>query len=286
MFALVNGTKFYFDVEGSGYIPVGPKMVTKPVLIVVHGGPGSDHSDFKPWLSPLAEDYQIVYFDQRSNGQSERVDPAICTFQQLADDIEGLRQYLGLEKISLLGHSFGGMIAQVYATKYPQSLENLLLICTAPSKEFYKEALEFAQRIGTPKQIQAIPELFEGNIRDNNHLEQWWETCWDLYWHNFPEDIGADIGSRPIGSLEICNYTFKYLMPHYDIRPELAKVSTKTLIVAGRHDWITPVTQSEEIHRLIPDSKLVIFEESGHMPFIEEQTKFISTLQSFLQDKE
>ena len=145
MFANINGTKLFFDVEGSGYVPVGPTMVAKPVLFAVHGGPGSDHSDFKPWLTPLSENYQIVYLDQRSNGQSERVDPASCTFEQLADDIEALRQYLGLGKISVLGHSFGGMIAQVYATRYPESVEKLLLICTAPSKNFYADALQWRQ---------------------------------------------------------------------------------------------------------------------------------------------
>lgn len=123
MFASLNGTKIYFDVEGSGYVPDGPKMVGKSVLFAVHGGPGSDHSDFKPWLTPLSEHYQIVYLDQRSNGQSERVDPSTCTFDQLADDIEALRLYLGLEKIIVLGHSFGGMIAQVFAVKYPNSVE-------------------------------------------------------------------------------------------------------------------------------------------------------------------
>lgn len=282
MFASINGTKLYFDVEGSGYIPVGPKMVKKPVLLAVHGGPGSDHSDFKPWLTPLSENYQIIYLDQRSNGQSERVDPATCTYDQLASDIEALRIYLGLEKITVLGHSFGGMIAQVYATTYPESVENLLLINTAPSYDFYKEALAFAAKIGTPEQVRTIPELFEGNIRDNDHLEEWWSKCWDLYWFDYQEEIGGDTGSRPIGSLEVCNYTFKHLMPQYDVREAIAKLTIPTLIVAGRHDWITPLTQAEVMHDLIKDSKLVVFEKSGHMPFIEEHSDFIEAVRSFL----
>lgn len=284
MFASVNGTRIYFDIEGSGYVPVGDKMVTKPVLFAVHGGPGSDHSDFKPWLTPLSEQYQIVYLDQRCNGQSERVDPATCTYDQLADDIEALRHYLGLGKISVLGHSFGGMIAQVYAARYPRSVDKLLLICTAPSYDFYKDALQFAQRIATPEQLKVIPELFEGNIRDDQHLIEWWDVCYDLYFHVKDEQIMAETGNRPIGSLDIANYTFKHLMPHYDVRSKLPDFAMPTLIVAARHDWITPVTQAEEMHHLIPDSKLIIFEESGHMPFIEEHDLFIAQLRAFLTD--
>ena len=282
MFAAINGTKIYFDVEGSGYIPVGPKMVHKPILFAVHGGPGSDHSDLKPWLTPLSEHYQIVYLDQRCNGQSERVDVTTATYDQLADDIEALRHYLGLEKIAVLGHSFGGMIAQVYATRYPQSVTKLLLVNTAPSYDFYKEAKEFAARIGTPEQVAKIPELFEGNIRDDDHLIEWWDVCWDLYWHDYKEELAGDTGSRPIGSLDITNYTFKHLMPEYDVRPQIAKLNVPTLIVAGRHDWITPLTQSEVMHSLIINSQLAVFEKSGHMPFIEEHEDFLNVVREFL----
>jgi len=285
MFASVNGTRIYFDIEGSGYVPVGDNMVTKPVLFAVHGGPGSDHSDFKPWLTPLSEQYQLVYLDQRCNGQSERVDPATCTYDQLADDIEALRQYLGFEKISVLGHSFGGMIAQVYAARYPQSIDKLLLICTAPSYGFYKDAMEFAKRIATPEQLKVIPELFEGNIRDEQHAIAWWDICYDLYFHVKDEKVMTETGNRPIGSLEVANYTFKHLMPQYDVRGELPHFTMPTLIVAARHDWITPVSQAEEMHRLIPGSQLIIYEESGHMPFIEEHALFIEQVTAFLMDR-
>lgn len=286
MKAAINGTSIYFDIEGSGYVPVGERMVTRPVLFAVHGGPGSDHSDFKPWLSPLADSMQIVYMDLRCNGQSERVDPSTCTLEQLADDIEALRQYLGLERIHLLGHSFGGMVAQVYATRYPASLEKLLLICTAPSKDFYPEALAYARKIATPEQLRVIPELFEGRIESEEQLIRWWDLCYELYFHVKDETIMRETGNRPIGSMEVANYTFKHFIPHYDVRSELPNVRVPTLVVAGRYDWITPVTQAEEIARLMPQSELVIYEHSGHMPFIEEQDAFLARVRSFILGKE
>lgn len=282
MFATINGARIYFDVEGSGYVPEGPYMRHRPVIFAIHGGPGSDHADFKPWITPLTEYMQIVYMDLRCNGQSERVDPATCTLEQLTDDIEGLRQYLGLDKISLMGHSFGGMVAQVYATRYPESLDKLVLVCTAPSREFYPAALKFAERVATPEQLRVIPELFEGRIQDDDHLIRWWDVCYDLYFHNHDEQVMWETGNRPIGSLEVANYTFKHFIPHYDVRPKLPALQIPTLIVGADHDWITPLSQAEEIHSLIPHSKLVVFHESGHMPFIEEHSDFIKELTDFL----
>lgn len=285
MFASVNGTRLYFDIEGSGYVPEGAGMVRRPVLFVVHGGPGSDHSDFKPWLTPLAEHMQVVYLDQRCNGQSERVDPASCTFEQLADDLEALRLYLGFDRIHLLGHSFGGMVAQVYATRYPDAIERLILVCTAPSKHFYDDALAFAEQVATPEQLAAIPAMFQGDIRDEQHALEWWDKCFSLYFHIKDEQLMYETGNRPIGSLEVANYTFKHLMPHYDVRDRLPELKLPVLIVAGRHDWITPVSQSLVMKQLLQGSELVVFEHSGHMPFIEEQDAFIECVLAFMQRK-
>ncbi|RUS47284.1 alpha/beta fold hydrolase [Cohnella sp. AR92] len=282
MFAKINGTRIYFDIEGSGYVPRKDKMIHRPVLFAVHGGPGSDHSDFKPWLTPLTEHVQIVYLDQRCNGQSERVDPATCTLEQLADDIEELRRYLGFERISVLGHSFGGMVAQVYATRHPESVDKLLLVNTAPSKEFYPAALDYASRVATPEQLAVIPELFEGRIEDDAHLVRWWDICYPLYFHVQDELVMQETGNRPIGSLEVANYTFAHFIPNYDVRGKLPKLNVPTLIVGARYDWITPVSQSEEMHRLIPGSELAIFEQSGHMPFIEEHDAFLAKVTGFL----
>lgn len=284
MFANINGTRIYFDIEGSGYVPDGERMRHRPVLYAIHGGPGSDHADFKPWLSPLAEQMQIVYMDLRCNGQSERVDPATCTLEQLADDIEALRQYLGHEKINLLGHSFGGMVSQVFATRHMNSLDKLVLVCTAPSRDFYPAALEFAKGIATPEQLSVIPDLFEGRIESEEHAIRWWDICYDLYFHVHDEQVMRETGNRPIGSMEVANYTFKHLIPQYDVRPMLPEVQVQTLIICASHDWITPVSQSEEIHKLLPNSSLKRFEHSGHMPFIEEHDDFIQSVTGFLAE--
>lgn len=282
MYAQINGVRLFFDVDGSSYVTDGPKMRKKPICLMLHGGPGSDHSDFKPWLDPLTEHMQIIYLDHRANGQSERVDPATCTFDQLADDIEAFRKYLGIESFSVLGHSFGGMVAQFYACKYPDAIDKLFLVNTAPSYDFYRDAKEFAANIGTPKQIELIPQLFEGKVTTDEELEAWWSECFDLYFYKKDEQIMFETGNRPIGALEVSNYTFKHFMPNYDVRSGLKNLTVPTLIISARHDWITPATQGQEMHELIKNSTLHIFEKSGHMPFIEEQEEFLEKIIEFI----
>ncbi|MGE5703404.1 MAG: alpha/beta fold hydrolase [Clostridia bacterium] len=282
MFATINGARMYFDVEGSGYVANGPGMRKKEALFLLHGGPGSDHSDFKPWLSPLAEHVQLIYVDHRGNGQSERTDFSTYTIEQMADDLDGLRQYLGLDRVSVLGHSFGGMVAQVYASKYQQHLCKLVLVCTAPSVGFWEDAQRFAEKIAKPEQLAVLPQLFQGKITNEAELEKWWELCLSLYFYKHDEQLMHEVGARPIGSLEVSNYMFEHEMPKYDIRHALPGIQTETLIIAARHDWVTPVSQAEVIHQLLPAGKLVVFEQSGHMPFIEEQNDFNELLRQFL----
>src|SRR5215813_2301487 len=96
MFVRVNGERLYFDVEGAGLVPDGPAMRAKPTLILLHGGPGFDHSLFKPAFSVLADIAQIVYFDHRGNGRSSRNDPERWTLAQWGDDVKGLCDALGI----------------------------------------------------------------------------------------------------------------------------------------------------------------------------------------------
>ena len=84
------------------------------------------------------------------------------------------------------------------------------------------------------------------------------------------------------GAAAYAAYMFAQIIPSYDVRARLGEIRVPALVVAGRHDWVTPVGESEQIAERIPDAELVVFEESGHMPFIEEQTAFIDTVKRFV----
>jgi len=282
MRAHVNGVDLFFDVEGSSLVPKGPIMIEQQPCFILHGGPGMDHSYSRPWLSPLTDKLQLIYVDHRGNGRSQRLPSEQYTIEHMADDLEQLRLYLGLERPIVLGNSFGGMVAQVYATRYPESYSRLVLVSTAPSYDFFAEATAVAEERATDEQKRVMPSLFEGKVRTEAEYHQWWEVMLPLYFHRYDSDRGAAMLGRTVGNPEVARYMFEHVIPHYDVRPQLGAVTAPTLVIAGRHDWVTPPTQGEEIHRFIPSSEYAVFEKSGHMPFIEEQDDFLDVVRRFL----
>ena len=117
MHVLVNGVRLFFDVEGAKLVPNGPAMREKPTLILLHDGPGFDHSIYKPAYSALAETAQIIYLDHRGNGRSEDGPKEGWNLAQWADDVRAFCDVLGIVKPIVLGASFGGMVALAYATR-------------------------------------------------------------------------------------------------------------------------------------------------------------------------
>jgi len=278
----VNGAQIYFDVEGMGLAPSGLGMVAKEPCFVLHGGPGLDHSYFKPWLSPLAETMQLIYVDHRGTGRSERVPLETCTIEQMADDVEELRKLLGLGKVAVLGNSFGGMWALIYALRYPANLSRLILVTTTPSHEFYRAAEQEIAHRATPEQKTTMPALFEGTVTTEEQFKRWWDVMLPLYFAHWDPARGREMIERGVDNPLVAAYMFAQIIPSYDVRAQLGQIRVPTLVVAGRHDWVTPVGESEQIAERIPDAELVVFEESGHMPFIEEQTAFIDTVKRFV----
>lgn len=282
LLAKVNGAEIFFDIEGAGLVPDGEVMKQRDVCFVLHGGPCMDHTYFKPYLSPLAEDMQLIYVDHRGTGRSNHdVDYSTCTIEQMADDVEALRQYLGLDKVHVMGNSFGGMWAQMYALRHPESVDKLILITTSPSYGFYERAKAAAAEKGTPEQVAAVPELFEGNVATDEQLGPWWKLMNPLYYHKWDDKYAAGM-ERGKPNAPLMSYMWKNIMPSYDVREQLRDLKVPTLVLGGRHDWVTPYPESELIASLIPNSELVIFEESGHLPFVEEQDRFMSIVRNFL----
>ena len=147
MYATINGTKIFFDVEGPGLVPDGPAMREKPTLIALQGGPGFDHSYFGPNHGPIADVAQIIYIDYRGNGMSERVPLEGCTLEQYADDLSAFIDHLGLEKPAILGMSFGGFLAITFAAQYPDKIGKMILLSTA-ARVVPERSLEVFERLG------------------------------------------------------------------------------------------------------------------------------------------
>ena len=138
----VNGVRLYFDVEGCGLAVRDGDMAAKPTLVLLHGGPGADHSLFKPEFSAMAGDAQVVYLDQRGSGRSDRGDPVTWTWDQWADDVAGFCRVLGIETPVLVGTSGGGRVAVACAVRHPDLVGGLVLDSTLFGPGFLDDSLE------------------------------------------------------------------------------------------------------------------------------------------------
>jgi proline iminopeptidase len=284
MYAALRGTRIYFDVEGAGLVPDGAAMRQKPEAMIIHGGPGGDHSGFKPALSPLAETMQLVYFDHRGQGRSDRGDQALYTLDENVQDMEALRQHLGLGKIVSIGTSYGGMVAMAHAARYPASVSHLVLVVTAAHSGFIRRAQEIVAGRGTAEQKAVCDTLWAGAFETTEQLQHYYAVMGPMYSRRFDPSVAEAVRGRATPSPEPLNRAFgpEGFLRHYDLRPELGRIAAPTLILAGRHDWICAPEFSEEIHQLIPGSQLRIFENSSHSIRVDEPERLIAVIREFV----
>src|SRR3954451_11405195 len=175
MFISVHGVRLFFDVEGEKFVPDGPVMREKPVLLMLHGGPGADHSIYRPAYSALADIAQVVYLDHRGNGRSEDGPRERWNLAQWGDDVHAFCEALGITDPVVLGASFGGMVALAYATRHPTHPSKLVLISTAAAGGSHLEhRVKLFERFGGPEAgAMARSRFFQMQGHDAASLEAW-----------------------------------------------------------------------------------------------------------------
>ncbi|MFQ3622230.1 MAG: alpha/beta fold hydrolase [Acetobacteraceae bacterium] len=285
MYARLRGTTLFFDVEGAGLVPDGPRMRERPAALVVHGGPGSDHSGFKPTFSALADAMQLVYLDQRGQGRSARDgDPERYTLDENVEDLEALRRHLGLGPVAVIGTSYGGMVAMAHAARHPGSVSRLVLVATAAHAGFIARARELLAERGTPEQRATVARCWDQGFASEEDIRQYHLVTGPLYARRFDRAAAEIAHARVPYAPEPLNRAFgpDGFLRRFDLRPELPRITAPTLILAGRHDWICAPEFSEEINALIPGSRLEIFERSGHSLRSDEPDRLIATIRRFL----
>lgn len=269
----LDGVRLHASVQGEG-----------PALYAHHGAPGlGTHATPKRAFAPLADRFRIVTFDARGSGASDAVPP--FSHAQWVADLDALRAHFGDERIVLTGGSYGGYIALEYVLAHPERVSQLILRDTAASHRFEAEARRnaLARAHEFPDIDEALLDrLFGGRVESDEDFARAFAAIAPLYDASHdPAASEARVRSATFRSATH-NAAFAREVPSYDLRGRLGEIAVPTLIVVGRHDWITPVAASQELADGIAGSELVIFEHSGHSPQLEENERFVAVVRDFL----
>ena len=275
MIVNVNGADLHVEVLGDE---------TAPVLIAHHGGGGiGSLEEPRATFGPLADLFRVIVFDARGCGRSEGVPP--YSHEQWAADVDGLRQWAGAEKIVVAGGSYGGFISMEYAVRYPDRVLAMVLRDTAPDASTLMLAYENARKQDRVELPWAdFDRYWTGRITDDEDLKARWAEMIPLYDYEYDPVKSAAAVEAGIYRHESHNWCFQQNMPVYDLKPLLPTVTCPTLVTVGRADWVTPVSQAQVIAHLVPDSRLVVFEKSGHSPQTEEAELFQQVMRDFLME--
>ncbi|HLY81042.1 MAG TPA: alpha/beta hydrolase [Caulobacteraceae bacterium] len=274
----VNGARLYFDVVGSQLAIDGERMVPRPTLLVLHGGPGFDHSGMRPYFDRFADSHQVIYLDHRGNGRSGG-DPADWNLAQWGDDIAGFCAALGIERPAVYGLSFGGMVAMSYAARHPGLPSKLVFSSTAGRMDL-TATYAMMERLGGPE-ARRIAEDFWTNPTEAR-AGAYIETCMPLYTPGETRDGGDR--KRAILRTEVMFHFIEGEQRTMDLLPGLAAVRCPTLVLAGAHDPITPLACAAAIHAALPAGvgELVVFDDAGHGVHRAQPERAEAVLRRFL----
>lgn len=275
-----DGTRIFFDVVGSGLRPDLDELRPKPTLLLLHGGPGFDHSSFRPYFDRFADTHQVVYLDHRGNGRSDgRDDREHWNLDTWADDIVRFCDALEIVDPVVMGVSFGGFVAIRYAARHPDHPAKLVLSSTTARRREDLSEQRFAE-LGGPEAAAAYRRMFIDNDTSDEALIAYATINLPLY-GRVPQGFGPGRTIMNTALIESFNEPFFAM----DLRPDLARITVPTLIHAGRQDPMTPHECSTEIaEHLAPGiGQLEIFEDCGHGSFRDQPEATEASLRAFLE---
>jgi proline iminopeptidase len=281
-----------------GFVPVGGYRLywksfgdpgPRGTIVTLHGGPGATHDYLLPFVDLVAHGYRVVFYDQLGCGRSELAkDEAEYTVDRDVADLDEFRRALGIERMHLVGSSYGGMLAMAYALSHPEPLRTLTIasgLADVPLtvREMYRLTRElpppfpaFLDRheargeFQHPEYLAAVGEF---NRRHFCRLEPW------------PAEVTYTLEHTNSPKYRVMNgpneFTITGRIRNWDATPRLGEIRIPTLITVGRYDEVTPVV-AESIHRGIAGSERVLFSASSHCAFWEERSRYMETLASFL----
>jgi pimeloyl-ACP methyl ester carboxylesterase len=286
MHVMVNGVRLFFDVEGAKLAPDGPRMREKPTLILLHGGPGFDHSGYKPAFSALADVAQVVYLDHRGNGRSDDGPREAWTLAQWGDDVRAFCDALGIQNPIVLGVSFGGMVAIAYATRHSDHPGRLILISTEAAGGSHRDRrVALFEKFGGPEVGALARRRFIeiGGHADAAAMDAWARRAFPLYTRR-PRD--PHMASRMVGRSEVLQW---FARPggeghRFNMLADLGRIRCPTLVMGGEDDPMTPIEAQVDIAAALPANlgRFERFADCGHGVVTDAPERGMAVIREFI----
>lgn len=260
-----------------------------PVLCL-HGGPGSNHDYLEPLEALAATGRRVVFYDQLGSGNSDQPhDPALWTVELFVEEVDAVRQALGLERMHILGQSWGGMLAMEYALTQPAGLASIV-VADSPASMVQWVAEANRLRGELPPDVQATLQQHEA--AGTTESAEYQAAVWVFYRRHlcrldpWPECLTRSF-QKMMHNPEVYNtmngpseFHVIGTIKDWDIVDRLGEIRVPALVAGGRYDEATPAI-TETVHRGIPGSEWVIFERSSHLPHLEEPERFLQVVGDF-----
>jgi proline iminopeptidase len=270
-----NGLKLVYELGGNG----------KEVVFVVPGAGGLPHDHLHPMLSSLGAYVRLVYFDRRADMLSTHSVFETASPVELADDIDALRKHLGLKRVTLLAHSFGGTVALTYALRYPENVKRLVLVGTSAVVESQAEVEKRIAKLLTATEAAVFysGEGGTGRLSACERTRNRYRAMFPHYFHKVPDSATLD---NNVYSIYFDALGRKLVLSRdttgFDLRQQLSRINVPVLVLAGKYDEVTPVAHAAELAAELPRARLVVLKQSGHFPFMEENYLFTQWVREFV----
>lgn len=268
-----------------------------PRLLMLHGGPGASHDYMLPQMLALADDYRLIFYDQRGSGRSRSDDPSPITWQTHVTDLATLVHELSLEPLTLVGYSWGGLLALLYAiaaaggfredgSDLPAGMPRparMVLICPAPATAAYRAQFseELARRQRAPWIAEERAVIAKSGLRERDPAA-YAKRIFELGVAGYFADPARARELTPFRVIARVQQSVWESLAGYDLTNELPLIQAPTLVLHGAHDAI-PLASSKLIATSIPHAELVVLAESAHVPYVEGQDAFFAAVRDFLQ---
>ncbi len=272
----IYGTKLYYKTVGEG-----------DSVMILHGGPGLNMSYFFPQMLELAKHHKLFFFDQRACGKSDaKIDSVAMSLTNMIDDVEEMRKAFGIDKLSLIGHSFGGLLAEHYAMKYPAHLEKLILVNPSSHHPQFTVIAADTQR----KRFTTADSIERMGIMRTKEFQQGKSTAYEKIFRNTFKTTFYD--KKYIDSLTLTlpedflarAKVPRYMQPDnwfYNLSSQLGSIQCPVLIVHGDYDPL-PKRAIRDLSERILNSHVAEIEHCGHFPFVEQKKQFFFVVNNFL----